>query len=156
MSFLRMGLAALMLALPVAASAYPALLLYAEDAVHIRARPDTRSAIVQAGDNGQIYEILAQTGNWYRIRVPGKAAAYVHRSQGLPIHIYEVHAVDGAANLRAEPDSRSPVYDRLPNGTQVEGISRHGNWIGVTYDAAVFEAGAYIHRSRLRDAPRPR
>ncbi|OAM29629.1 hypothetical protein A7P96_09890 [Eikenella sp. NML03-A-027] len=133
--------------------------------VNIRARPNTRAAILAVCDNQSEAAILGRSGAWYRVRLalrPNQPAerriinGYVHQSQVSLRHVYTVHSADGSANIRRKAGNRSGMVGRFANGTRVIEFpaKRKGNWhfVGVIGRWGIVTSAyyGYVHKSQIR------
>lgn len=153
------------------AFAYPVLQLWGEGddkSINVRSQPNKNAKIITTfpdrhqGD----FEIVRQSGDWYLLNL-GKHQGWVHKSQGRKGTIYLTHGTGGFVNVRAEPSTNSEIYTTIKNGDEIlafdidsydfdDGKRAVKDWVGIYFDAAVMDVGAYIHKSQLKDAPRPK
>ena len=129
--------------------------------VNIRARPNTRAAILAVCDNQGEAAILGKSGAWYRVRLalrPNQPAerrivnGYVHQSQVSLRHVYTVHSADGSANMRLNANQRAEIQQRIPNDTTVieHPAKRQGDWHYVNVHGSDSDNYGYVHKSQLR------
>lgn len=169
--FYRFALATLAF-IASSAFAYPAFQILGDGdgkPVNVRTSPNSSAKIIATFDDGDQgdYEIVRKSGDWYLLQI-GKRQGWVHQSQGRYGNVYIVNGTDGYVNVRAEPTTNSEIYTTIKNGDEIlafaiddynfdDGKKRAvKDWVGIYFDAAVTDVGAYIHKSQLKDAPRPK
>lgn len=157
-------------ALAGSAFAYPVFELWGEgdDApINVHSQPNSQAKIVATfPDRHQAeFEIIRQSGDWYLLRL-NRGQGWVHKSQGRQGNIYVANGAGGSVNVRAEPSLQGRIYKTIANGEALlafpiseyqfdDGIRPVKGWVGIYFDAAVTDVGAFIHESQLKPAPRP-
>ncbi len=169
--FCSMILTALTLLVTHNAFAYPVLQIWGDGdgkPINVRSEPNSKAKIISTFEDGHQgdYEIIRQSGDWYLLKI-NQRQGWVHKSQGRYGHVYITNGTDGSVNIRAEPSTNAELYGALSNGDEIlafpvttyefdDGKRNVKDWVGIYFDAAVTDVGAYIHKSQLKDAPRPK
>ncbi|MBH5329185.1 SH3 domain-containing protein [Eikenella sp. S3360] len=126
-----------------------------DERVNIRARPNTRAAVLAVFDNFGETDILGKSGAWYRVRlvVRGRPmSGYVHQSQVSLRRIYTSYSNDGTIIQRSKPNNHSEEEQRIPNCKLVieYPANRKGNWLYVEVPGTDGSLFGYVHKSQLR------
>ena len=123
-----------------------------ENSVNVRDRATSNSLSLGEAQKGEIFQLLAVEGNWYKIQFTKDQTGYV-------FHYYAklgsmtdftgigtvVNAPDGV-NIREKASSKSEILGVAQNGDVFDVRGRSGSWIRVLYNGGT----AYIYKAYLK------
>lgn len=116
------------------------------DGVNVRKSPDTQSEALLELNCGEEVEVLAEDGNWYRIR-HGETLGYVRKDYVFTNSAGSrgAYAVSDEAYLMGAPSNESYVVCSLVAGQGLKVKALIGEW----YYAVVDSHTGYIHRTNI-------
>ncbi len=116
------------------------------DGVNVRKNPDTQSEALLELNCGEEVEVLAEDGNWYRIR-HGETLGYVRKDYVFTNSAGSrgAYAVSDEARLMGAPSNESYVVCNLAAGQGLKVKALIGEW----YYAVVDSQAGYIHRTNI-------
>jgi len=98
------------------------------DDINIRCDSNISSAIIAKLTRGQRVEILLERYDWYKIRLPRYAPAYV-KKQFVEITDKQQASINAKfVNIRLGPDDSAAIIGRGETGEPVEVIGESGDW----------------------------
>lgn len=116
------------------------------DGVNVRRMPDTQSEALLELNCGEVVEVLAEDGNWYRIR-RGELLGYVRKDYVFTNSAGSrgAYAVNDEAALMGAPSENSYVVCSLAAGQGLKVKALTGEW----YYAVVDNRAGFIHRTSI-------
>lgn len=129
--------------------------------LRLRKANNTSSAILDYLDNGQSFDIIGKSGEWYNISVKG-ISGYVYKDyvkvaqgnvtvQATPAVTQEdkvgtVVVTGENLRFRSEPSTNSAVLGYFMNGQSVRIIGTSGDWYKINYNGKI----GYAHKNYIR------
>ena len=121
--------------------------------LNVRSTPSTSGSVVGTIGNGQVVNITAKNGSWYKISSP--MTGYVHSdyiqitSTGgngdVPYNANgTVVNVSSTLNVRSKPSTSGTVVGSLRLGTSVKITAKNGSWYKISSPIAGYVHGDYI------------
>lgn len=122
-----------------------------EGYANVRKLPDRNSKVVEVLEDFDSARIIRKEGQWYYVKT-GDNVGYIHQNQGSVVHVYEVKAKEGYANIRKSPSSKSEIIATVYNGEEMYAYGQKGEWLHIAWDASPHAPVYYIHKSQVKDA----
>ncbi|MDX8430404.1 MAG: SH3 domain-containing protein [Candidatus Algichlamydia australiensis] len=96
--------------------------------VRLRTAPELESSIVGEYNKGDLFVVVGEKNDFYKVAPPTNSKAYIFRSFVLD-NIVEGNRV----NVRLEPSLEAPVVGHVNSGTRVDGkiCERNGKWLEI-------------------------
>ena len=96
--------------------------------VRLRTAPEIESSIVGEYNKGDLFVVVGEKNDFYKVAPPTNSKAYIFRSFVLD-SIVEGNRV----NVRLEPSLEAPVVGHVNSGTRVDGkiCERNGKWLEI-------------------------
>ncbi|MGG7176859.1 SH3 domain-containing protein [Clostridium paraputrificum] len=120
----------------------------------VRQSPSTSSAKITSLRDGDIFEIISQSGEWYNIRT-GSTIGFVY---GKYVKVLEevsppttsiskgkVNAISGNLRVRSAPNTNSLTLGYLLAGQEVQIIGEDGDWYKINYNGKT----GYSHKQYI-------
>jgi SH3-like domain-containing protein len=114
-----------------------------EDNINVRADANTNSPVICKLPKGEGVEIILERYDWYKIRLPRQAAAFVKKSLLEPIDEKTAKAKAENINIRMQPNQTSAILGRLQQNEVVAIIRDKGEWLKIEPTANTF---GWIHK----------
>ena len=112
--------------------------LVTTDNVNIRSGPDTAHPAIGAAKKNDSFVVLNREGDWYTIRYPGNATAYINagylkvsQDSRLPA---TVKAGSGSVNIRGGPGADQTLLGSFSGNTSLNVSGESGYWYAVSYN----------------------
>ncbi len=120
--------------------------------VNVRSEANTESSTVASLSNGEEVEILAKTGDWYKISYNGEA--YVSADY---IDVVSVTGtISGSnVNIRKEPSTSSKVVATTKTGDTVNVVAQSNDWYKIirTNGDVAYVSKSYVTGSMFEELP---
>lgn len=111
------------------------------DNANIRSAPSLSSTVVEKAKINSRYILLADNGEWYRIKRSNGQIAYVSH---LVSKQWSVTVTASVANIRSAPSLSAPVLKKVPQGTLLPKLDMSGDFHQISLDNGTI---GYIHKT---------
>lgn len=108
---------------------------------NIRTAPNLSSNVIEKAKIGSRFTLLADNGEWYRIKSTHGQIAYVSH---LVSKQWTVTVTASFANVRSGPSLSAPIIKKVPQGTELVKLGMVGDFHQIRLDNGTI---AYIHKS---------
>ena len=109
-----------------------------EDNINVRADANTNSPVICKLPKGESVEVVLERYDWYKIRLPKPAAAFVKKSLFEPIDEKTAKAKAENINVRMLPNQASAILGRLEKNEVVAILKDKGEWLKIEPTANTF------------------
>ncbi len=114
-----------------------------EDNINVRADANTNSPAICKLPKGESVEVVLERYDWYKIRLPKAAAAFVKKSLLEPIDEKTAKAKAENINLRIQPNQTSAILGRLEKNEVVAILKDKDEWLKIEPTANTF---GWVHK----------
>jgi len=111
------------------------------DNANIRTAPNLSSSVIERAKIGKRYTLLADNGEWYRIKTSSGKIAYVSH---LVAKQWAVTVTASVANIRSAPSLSAPIIKKVTQGTVLIKLGMVGDFHQIRLSNGT---AAYIHKT---------
>lgn len=107
------------------------VLLYGEitaDNINIRTDSTVSSQIICAVNRGEPVEIVKESYDWYKVRLPKTAPAFINRNLVEPIDEKTAKVSGDNVNIRLNPDQSSPILGKAQRNEIINLVAERVGW----------------------------
>ena len=109
-----------------------------EDNINVRADSNTNSPAICKLSKGESVEVTLERYDWYKIRLPKQAPAFVKKSLLEPIDEKTAKAKGENINVRMQPNQTSAILGRLQQNEVVAIVRDRDEWLKIEPTANTF------------------
>jgi SH3-like domain-containing protein len=113
------------------------------DNINVRVDANTNSPVIWVSPKGQAVEVILERYEWYKIKLPKPAPAFVKKSLLEPIDEKTAKAKADNVNIRMQPNSSAPILGMLKKNEVVAIIEGKGSWLKIEPTANTF---GWVHK----------
>ncbi len=128
---------------------FPVDLEVKEDNINIRADATVSSAVICTAFKGQRLEALAQAYDWYKVRLPKNAPAYIKKDLLESVTDRTAKVSAQRVNVRLGPSESTPVIGKVSENQVVYLLGSTGDWARIE---PVYSTTGYVHKLFVREA----
>ncbi len=114
-----------------------------EDNINVRSDSTVLSALICNLSKPDQIEVIAQSYDWYKIRLPHNAPSFIKNDLLSNIDERTAKVLNDRVNIRLAPDKSAPIVGQVNKGEVVNIILRQGEWARIV---PVNNSFGWIHK----------
>ncbi len=117
----------------------------------MRVDSTVNSAVICTVGRGQKLEVLKEFYDWYKVRLPRHAPAFISKKFVAVAGRNAVTVTADNVNIRLGPDTSSPIIGKADRGATIELFGESGEWFQINPGYAA----GWIKKQFLKKTPEP-
>lgn len=98
------------------------------DKINIRSDATVGSKIICIMNKGEPVEVIKDSYDWYKIRLPGNAPSFIRKDLVYPINEKTAKVIKDTVNIRLRPNESSPILGKAGKNEVINILEEKGGW----------------------------
>lgn len=120
------------------------------DNTRIRVDSTASAETISLADKGKRVEVISESYDWYKIRLPKNAPAYIKKIFIVPLKDNAGEVEKTNVNVRLRPEGKSPIIGKVNKGELLTILGTEGGWYKIEPPEASF---GWVHVKFVKSAP---